>query len=113
MAFSSPGNPRPRIVSPRHPFDAHTEKPASPTRQQDFGQEALVVELARGNTVAVVCKLLGITDSTHFRWHKEYGGMKSDEAQRLKKLKVEAVRLKRLLADAELDKAIPKEPAHS
>ena len=69
------------------------------------------VELARGNTVAAVCKLLGITDATYFRWRKEYGGMKVDQAKRLKALEQENARLKRLLADAELDKAILKEAA--
>jgi len=69
------------------------------------------VELARGNTVAAVCKLLGITDATYFRWRKEYGGMKVDQAKRLQALEQENARLKRLLADAELDKAILKEAA--
>ena len=69
------------------------------------------VELARAGTVAAVCKLLGITDATYFRWRKEYGGMKVDQAKRLKALEQENARLKRLLADAELDKAILKEAA--
>jgi transposase-like protein len=60
-----------------------------------------------------VCKLLGITDATYFRWRKEYGGMKVDQAKRLKALEQENARLKRLLADAELDKAILREAAHS
>jgi transposase-like protein len=63
--------------------------------------------------VAAVCKLLGITDATYFRWRKEYGGMKVDQAKRLKALEQENARLKRLLADAELDKAILREAAHS
>jgi len=71
------------------------------------------VELARRNTVATVCKLLGITDATYFRWRKEYGGMKVDQAKRLKVLEQKNARLKRLLTDAELDKAILKEAAHS
>jgi transposase-like protein len=61
--------------------------------------------------VAAVCKLLGITDATYFRWRKEYGGMKVDQAKRLKALEQENARLKRLLADAELDKAILREAA--
>jgi len=60
-----------------------------------------------------VCKLLGITDAMYFRWRKEYGGMKVDQAKRLKALEQENARLKRLLADAELDKAILKEAARS
>ena len=63
--------------------------------------------------MAAVCKLLGITDATYFRWRKEYGGMKVDQAKRLKALEQENARLKRLLADAELDKAILREAAHS
>jgi len=67
------------------------------------------VELARGNTVAAVCKLLGITDATYFRWRKEYGGMKVDQAKRLRQLEDENTKLKRLLADAMLDNAMLKE----
>ena len=63
--------------------------------------------------MAAVCKLRGITDATSFRWRKEYGGMKVDQAKRLKALEQENARLKRLLADAELDKAILKEAAHA
>ncbi len=61
----------------------------------------------------MVCKLLGITDATYFRWRKEYGGMKVDQAKCLKTLEQENARLKRLLADAELDKAILREAAHA
>jgi transposase-like protein len=62
-------------------------------------------------TVAAVCKLLGITDATYFRWRKEYGGMKVDQAKRPKALDQEIARLKRLLTDAELDRAILREAA--
>lgn len=69
------------------------------------------VELGKGNTVAGVCKLLGVTEQTYFRWRKEYGGLKVDQAKRFKELEQENARLKRLLADAELDKAILREAA--
>ncbi|HAH44122.1 MAG TPA: IS3 family transposase [Planctomycetaceae bacterium] len=69
------------------------------------------VELARGKTIGLVCKQLGITDQTYYRWRKEYGGIRTDQAKRLKDLEKENARLKRLLADAELDKAILKEAA--
>ncbi len=69
------------------------------------------VELARGKTVSVVCKQIGITDQTYFRWRKEYGGLKVDQAKRFKELEQENARLKRLLAEAELDKAILREAA--
>jgi transposase-like protein len=69
------------------------------------------VELARGKTVSVVCKQIGVTDQTYFRWRKEYGGLKVDQARRFKELDQENARLKRLLAEAELDKAILREAA--
>lgn len=69
------------------------------------------VELARGKTIGLVCKQLGVTDQTYYRWRKEYGGIRTDQAKRLKDLEKENARLKRLLADAELDKAILKEAA--
>jgi transposase-like protein len=69
------------------------------------------VELARGKTVSVACKQIGITDQTYFRWRKEYGGLKVDQAKRFKELEQENSRLKRLLAEAELDKAILREAA--
>ena len=69
------------------------------------------VELAKGLSIKAVCKKLGVTDQTYYRWRKEYGGMQVDQARRLKELEKENARLKRLLADAELDKAILKEAA--
>ena len=69
------------------------------------------VNLAKGTAIAQVCKDLMITENTYYRWRKEYGGMKQDQARRLKDLEKENARLKRLLADAELDKAILKEAA--
>ena len=69
------------------------------------------VKLARGTAIAQVCKDLAITENTYYRWRREYGGMKLDQARRLKDLEKENARLKRPLADAELDKAILKEAA--
>jgi putative transposase len=69
------------------------------------------VHLSKGLTVAQVCKKLEITDQTYYRWRKEYGGIRTDQAKRLKDLEKENSRLKRLLADAELDKAILREAA--
>lgn len=70
------------------------------------------VLLAQGQTISQVSKALGITDQTYYRWRKEYGGVKSDQAKRFKELERENARLKRLLADAELDKAILREAAN-
>jgi len=69
------------------------------------------VEIARGTAVAQACKAISVTEQTYYRWRKEYGGLKLDQARRLKDLEKENARLKRLLADAELDKAILKEAA--
>ena len=69
------------------------------------------VLLAQGQKVPEVCRRLGISDKTYYRWKKEYGGLRMDQAKRLKDLEKENARLKRLLADAELDKAILREAA--
>ena len=66
---------------------------------------------SQGKSVQEVCRQLGITEQTYYRWRKEYGGLKVDQAKRLKELERENSRLKRLLADAHLDNAILKEVA--
>jgi len=67
--------------------------------------------LAQGKTVPEVVRKLGVTEQTYYRWKREYGGLRTDQAKRLKDLEKENARLKRLLADAELDKAILREAA--
>ncbi len=69
------------------------------------------VLLAQGVTVGEVCKKLAITEQTYYRWRKEYGSLRVDQAKRLKGLEKENQRLKKLVAEAELDKAILKEAA--
>jgi putative transposase len=69
------------------------------------------VGLAQGKTVPEVVRKLGVTEQTYYRWKREYGGLRTDQAKRLKDLEKENARLKRLLADAELDKAILREAA--
>ena len=69
------------------------------------------VALAQGRKTPEVCKKLGVTEQTYYRWRREYGGLKVDQAKRLKELEKENSRLKKLLAEAELDKAILKEAA--
>lgn len=69
------------------------------------------VKLAKGMAIAQVCKDLAVTEPTYYRGRTEYGGMKLDQARRLKDLEKENARLKRLLAEAELDKAILREAA--
>ncbi len=65
--------------------------------------------LAAEKTIGQVVQVLGIGEQTFHRWRNQYGGMKAEEAKRLKRLEQENKRLKKLLAEAELDKAILKE----
>jgi transposase-like protein len=69
------------------------------------------VELGRGATVPLVCRKLGITEGTYYRWRQEYGGMRLDQARRFKQLGQENTRLKKLVADLSLDNAILREAA--
>ena len=69
------------------------------------------VFLSQGLTVAEVSRKLGVTEQTYYRWRKEYGGMRVEQAKRLKALEQENTRLKRLVADITLDNAILKEAA--
>jgi len=64
-----------------------------------------------GATIAQVCKKIGVTDQTYYRWRSEYGGMRVDQARRLKELEAENTRLKKLVADQALDISILKEAA--
>ena len=65
--------------------------------------------LAAGRTIGQVAQALEISEQTFHRWRNQYGGMKAEEAKRLKELETENKRLKKLLAEAELDKEILKE----
>ena len=67
--------------------------------------------LAEGKDIAEVARALEVSEQTYHRWRNQYGGMKADDAKRLKELERENGRLKRLLADAELDKLMLKELA--
>ena len=69
------------------------------------------IMLSQGSAIAVVCKKIGVTNQTYYRWRKEYGGMRVDQARRLKELEQENSRLKRVVADFALDNAILKEAA--
>jgi len=69
------------------------------------------IMLSQGNAVSIVYKKIGVTDQTYYCWRKEYGGMRVDQARRLKELEQENSRLKRVVADFALDNAILKEAA--
>ena len=64
------------------------------------------VGIANGKTHPVACREAGITEQTYYRWRKEYGGLKVDQAKRLKELEQENLKLKRLVAELSLDKQI-------
>ncbi len=65
--------------------------------------------IAAGKTIGQVSQALEVSEQTFHRWRNQYGGMKSEEAKRLKELEQENKRLKKLLAEAELDKSILQE----
>jgi transposase-like protein len=67
--------------------------------------------LSEGKDVADVCRELGVSEQTYYRWRNQFGGLKADDAKRLMDLDKENSTLKRLLADAELEKAALKEIA--
>ena len=70
------------------------------------------VALAKGQTAVDVVRKLGITEQTYYRWRKEYGGLRTDQARRFKELEKENARLKTVVADLALDNAILKEAAY-
>ncbi len=69
------------------------------------------VGLANGKTVGIVSRELGISEQTYYRWRKEFGGLKVDQARHLKELERENARLKRAVANLTLDKLILEEAA--
>ncbi len=86
--------------------------------KKKYGAEQIIgalrqcdVLLAQGKNIVEICRELSISDATYYKWRKAYGGMKVDQAKRLKELERENVRLKRAIADLTLDKLILKEAA--
>jgi len=67
--------------------------------------------LSQGATIAITSRKIGVSDHTYYRWRKEYGGMRIDQAHRLRDLEQENSRLKQMVADLSLDNAILKEAA--
>jgi putative transposase len=71
-------------------------------------REAEVLQ-SSGQSITEVCRQLGIKEQTYYKWRKEYGGMRVDQAKRLKEIEQENSRLRKLVADLSLDNAILKE----
>jgi putative transposase len=67
------------------------------------------VLLSQGQTVGEICRSFNISDQTYYRWRKEYGGIRTDQARRLKELEKENAQLKKLVADLSLDNSILRE----
>ena len=80
---------------------------------EEIVQHLRTVELETGKGIAVqeACRKVGITEQTYYRWKKEYGGLRVDQAKRLKALEQENLRLKRIVADQAVDLSILKEVA--
>jgi transposase-like protein len=70
------------------------------------------VFLSKSLRMPEVCRKLGVTEQTYYRWRKEYGGVRTDQAKRFKELERENVRLKKVVAELALDNAILKEAAY-
>jgi putative transposase len=84
--------------------------------RKQYGVEQIIVKLReieilcnQGNTIAEAARQSGITEQTYYRWRKEYGGMNSSNAKRMKELEKENARLKKLVAELSLDNAILKD----
>ena len=71
------------------------------------------VRLSQGETVGAICRALGISEQSSYRWRREYGGLRVDQAKRLKELEKENARLRRAVSDLTLDKLILKEVAEA
>jgi len=67
------------------------------------------VRIAQGDAVGTICRGIGISEQTYYKWRREYGGLKIDQARRLKELERENQRLKRAVSELTLDKLILKE----
>ena len=87
-------------------------------RKKKYNSEEIIrllrqseVILARGDSVGMMCKELGMSDATYYKWRREYGGMRVSQAKRLKELELENGRLKRAVADLALSNLILKEVA--
>jgi len=84
--------------------------------KKNYTVEQIIIKLrevelscSQGKSVAEAVRQIGVTEQTYYRWRKEYGGMNTSEAKRIKELEKENARLKRLVADLSLDNSILKD----
>ena len=85
-------------------------KPYTPEQIINKLREA-EIQINKGMSIAEASRKLGVTEQTYYRWRKEYGGLRIEQAKKLKSLEKENARLKKLVADLSLDNAILKEAA--
>jgi transposase-like protein len=85
-------------------------------KPKGYGTEQIILKLreaevllSQGQTVKQVCRALEVSEQTYYRWRREYGGLNTTQAKKLKELEKENARLKKLVADISLDNAILKE----
>ncbi len=96
----APGRVGPEVARKRH------------TPEEMIGRlRAVELEMANGQSAQVAGRRIGVTDQTHYRWRQSNGGLRLDQAKRLKELQRENARLKRVVADQALDMAIREEAA--
>ena len=100
-------------LNPAHALTGPTTSESMPPPAWSFGADPDQADrlLAGGADTAEVARQLGVSEQTYFRWRNQFGGLKAEDAKELKKLRAENQRLKRLLADAELDKDMLREVA--
>ena len=83
-------------------FKAYTDNLNAALREAE-------VRIGQGETVGKICRTLGVSEQTYYKWRREYGGLKMDQAKRLKELERENERLKKAVSELTLDKLILKE----
>ena len=99
-----------RILNLMRKEDRMSRKRYKPEQIINLLREA-EVGLSQGRRVGEICRSLGISEQSYYRWRSEYGGMKLEQVKRLKELEKENSRLKRAVAELTLDKLILKEAA--
>ena len=87
-------------------------------RQRRYSPEQIIAKLreaevllSQGRTVGEAVRQLGVSEQTYYRWRNQYGGMKTDQARKMKELELENARLKKAVAELTLDKLVLKEAA--
>ena len=82
------------------------------TAEQIIGKlREVEILVGQGDTISIACRKAGVGEAVYYRWRREYGGLKMEQAKRLKDMEKENLRLKKIVADLSLDNAILREAA--